>query len=97
MELPLKIAFPTLKIPSGGLQIRSGAEALQRVILQPLCSKNFNFFLKMEGMWAEAGLALKIGLLCLCDCVCVSVCLSVFASLKIAFHNAQNSFPQLSK
>ena len=26
------MAFPTLKIPSGGLQIRSGAEALQRVI-----------------------------------------------------------------
>ena len=75
---------------SGGLQIRSGAEALQRVILQPLCNKNFNFFLKMEGMWAEAGLALTIGLLCLCVsvsvclCVCVSVYLCVCVSLRLS-------------
>ena len=39
--------------------MHSGAEALQRVILQPLSSKNFNFFLKMEGMWAEPVLALE--------------------------------------
>jgi hypothetical protein len=38
-------------------KIHSEAEALQLVILQPLCSKNFNFFLKMERMWAEPVLA----------------------------------------
>ena len=48
-------------------------------------------------MWAEAGLALKIGLLCLCVCVCVSVCLCVFASLKIAFRNAAKQMGKENK
>ena len=27
--------------------------ALDLMIFQHLCSKNFNYFLKMKGMWAE--------------------------------------------
>ena len=31
--------------------------AVDLMISQHLCSKNFNFYLKMKGMWAEAVLA----------------------------------------
>ena len=34
--------------------------AVDLMISQHLCSKNFNFFLKMKGMWAEAVSALRI-------------------------------------